>query len=141
MTTLPYDPPTDPERSNLMRRVRQRGTKAEDDVAGVLCALDIRFRRNVRTLPGSPDFANKSRKWALFVNGCFWHHHAGCTRATTPTRNRAFWRAKFEANVKRDRSKTGLLRRMGFSVLTVWECETRDKARLMRRFDELGRRR
>jgi DNA mismatch endonuclease, patch repair protein len=140
MKALPYKRPVDSARSALMRRVRQRGTKAEDEVAAVLRDLGIRFRRNVRSLPGSPDLANKSRKWAVFVNGCFWHRHQGCVRTTTPTRNRAFWLAKFAANTVRDKAKTMLLRSMGFKVVVVWECETADGARLRRRLGKLGER-
>lgn len=118
-----YDRPTDSARSDLMRRVRQRGTAAELRIAEILRELGLHYRKNVKTLPGSPDFANKSRKWALFVNGCFWHHHAGCVRATVPTRNRAFWLAKFAANQTRDAAEIFRLRQQGFRVLIVWECE------------------
>lgn len=123
MKTPPYNIKPDSARSALMRRVRQRGTKAETEVSAMLRGLGIGFRRNVRALPGSPDFANRSRKWALFVNGCFWHHHEGCFRATVPTRNCAFWTAKFSANRERDETKTRALRKMGFKVVVIWECE------------------
>lgn len=116
-------PPVDPERSALMRRVRQKRTTAEDLVAAALRDHGIAYRRNVRSLPGSPDFANKRRGWAIFVNGCFWHHHKGCKRATVPTRNREFWLEKFAANRKRDAAKVRALRRMGFRPYIVWECE------------------
>lgn len=137
MKRLGYEPPTDRARSELMRRVRQKGTKAEDQVAAVLRGLKIGFRRNVRSLPGSPDLANKSRKWAIFVNGCFWHRHKGCIRATTPKRNRPFWLAKFAANVVRDAQKTKALRSAGFRVFVVWECQACDEHRLRRRFESL----
>ena len=133
MKVLPYERPTDAARSDLMRRVRQRRTKPEDQVADILRSLGIRFRRNVRTLPGSPDFANKSRKWVVFVNGCFWHRHEGCVRTTTPTRNRAFWLAKFDANTVRDTKKTSLLRAMGFKIVVIWECEAAGNACVRRR--------
>ena len=116
-------PPTDAVRSDLMRRVRRRGTKAEQQVAEVLRGLGIFYRRNVLSLPGSPDFANKAHKWAVFVNGCFWHHHHGCSRATIPTRNRVFWTAKFSANRLRDAIKSEALVSMGFKVVVIWECE------------------
>lgn len=138
MKRLDYEPPTDRARSELMRRVRQKGTKAEDQVAAVLRDLDIRYRRNVRSLPGSPDFANKSRKWAIFVHGCFWHRHPSCKRTTTPSRNRSFWLAKFAANKARDKIKNRLLRSLGFEILTVWECEAADKALLRRRLSRVG---
>lgn len=138
MKALQYVPPTDPARSELMRRVRQKGTEPEDQVAAALRELGVRFRRNVRTLPGSPDFANKRRKWVIFVNGCFWHRHPRCHRATTPKRNRNFWLAKFAANVLRDAEKARLLRSAGFKVLVVWECETHSRTHLRRRLERLG---
>ncbi len=76
--------PSDPGRSALMGRVRQKGTEAELAVGRALRALGAAYRLNVETLPGSPDFANRKRGWAIFVNGCYWHHHRGCKRATVP---------------------------------------------------------
>jgi len=137
MNLVAYEKPIDPARSALMRRVRQKGTKAEDEVAEILRQLRLHFRRNVRSLPGSPDFANKTRHWAIFVNGCFWHRHKGCHRTTTPTRNRDFWLEKFAANVERDGIKARLLRAMGFRVVTIWECETRTPTKLRRRLQRL----
>ncbi len=137
MKALPYKRPTDLGRSELMRRVRSHGTKAEEEVGVVLRKLGIHFRRNVKALPGSPDFANQTRRWVVFVHGCFWHRHEKCIRTTTPTRNREFWLDKFEANRRRDRRKTRLLRAMGFRVLTVWECQTSDQVRLRQRLTKL----
>lgn len=132
-----YPLPIDPARSNLMRRVRRHGTKAEEEVAVVMRKLGLRFRRNVKALPGSPDFANKRRGWVVFVHGCFWHRHEGCIRTTTPTHNRKFWLEKFKANKRRDKSKARILRRMGFDVVTVWECEAQNPTRLERRLAKL----
>lgn len=115
-----------PERSALMRRVRQRNTPAELQVRRVLHAVGGRFRANVRDLPGSPDIANRVKRRAIFVHGCYWHRHQGCSRATLPSRNREFWQAKFADNVRRDRRKEQELRAFGFEVLTIWECETMD---------------
>jgi|SRR5271165_4171883 len=137
MKSVPYHRPTDPARSALMRRVRREGTRAEEEVACALRALNIRFSRNVKSLPGSPDFANQARRWTVFVHGCFWHRHEGCLRATTPTRNRDFWLEKFEVNKKRDRKKARLLRCAGFSVLTIWECQVGDQANISRRLARL----
>ncbi len=120
-----------------MQRVRQRRTKAEELVAIALRSLGLHYRRNVKGLPGSPDFANQRRGWAIFVNGCFWHHHKACPRATIPTRNRAFWMEKFAANRKRDASKIRLLRRSGLRVVLVWECEATNSRALFERFREL----
>lgn len=123
---------TDPKRRALMQRVRRSRTSAEDAVARVCRELGLHYRRNVRSLPGSPDLANKSKKWAIFVNGCFWHHHEGCKRATVPKRNREFWIEKFAANKKRDARKVQEMRELGFRVLAVWECEVEQAARLCR---------
>jgi DNA mismatch endonuclease (patch repair protein) len=128
----------DEKRSELMRRVRQKKTSAEESVAKALRLAGIGYRRNVSTLPGSPDFANKSRKWALFVNGCFWHHHSNCKRATIPKANQGFWREKFAANRKRDAVKLRLLRRIGYRVFLVWECEI-TQSDIGERLRDLGR--
>ena len=118
--------PDDPKRSALMARVRQRGTDAELTVGSALRQLGASYRLNVRKLPGSPDFANKARKWAIFVHGCFWHRHTGCVRATVPKTNEMFWRDKFAANRRRDAQAIRELRRLGFRVAIVWECEADD---------------
>jgi DNA mismatch endonuclease (patch repair protein) len=125
--------PTDPVRSALMKRVRQHKTHVEDVVAAALRTHNMHYRRNVRTLPGSPDFANKSKRWAIFVNGCFWHHHKHCVRGTVPTRNRAFWVEKFAANRRRDARKIKALREIGFNVAIIWECQGLDPPALERR--------
>ena len=106
-----------------MQRVRRSGTPAENEVARVCRELGITYRRNVKTLPGSPDLANKLRRWTIFVNGCFWHGHTGCKQATVPKRNNQFWTSKFEANRRRDAKKIRELRKLGYRVLLVWECE------------------
>ena len=115
--------PQSPERSALLGRVRQTKTAPEEVVAALLRAHGLAYRRNVRGLPGSPDFANRSKGWAIFVNGCFWHHHTGCRRATVPKNNRAFWSEKFAANRRRDAAKVRALRALGLTVLVIWECE------------------
>lgn len=124
---------TDPARRALMQRVRQKGTPAERTVASVCRDLGLGYRLNVKGLPGSPDIANKSQRWAIFVHGCFWHRHEGCPRATTPKRNARFWQDKFSANRKRDARKIETLRSVGFRVAVVWECETLDRGLLRRR--------
>lgn len=123
-------PPTDPARSELMRRVKGKGTAAELAVAAELRVRKASYRLNVRSLPGSPDFANKRRKWAIFVHGCFWHHHTGCRRATVPKTNVEFWLEKFRRNRERDASAIHALRRRGFRVGVIWECEIREAGRL-----------
>jgi DNA mismatch endonuclease (patch repair protein) len=94
----------------------------------------------VRSLPGSPDLANKTKMIAVYVHGCFWHRHQGCKQTTTPKDNAEFWRTKFEQNVARDRRKEEALRKLGFEVAVVWECEAGDEKRLDRTLRKVVRR-
>ena len=122
-----------------MRRVRQRGTAAERVVRRLLWSIGGRYRVNVVGLPGRPDIANRKKHRAIFVHGCFWHHHEGCSRAGLPSRNRTFWREKFASNRKRDEKKEDDLRRAGFDVLVIWECELGDQPALLHRLAEFWR--
>lgn len=106
-----------------MRSVRRSRTAPEEAVAQILRDLGIRTRRNVKGLPGTPDFANKRRRFAIFVHGCFWHGHPLCHLAKVPKRNREFWVAKLAANRTRDAEKVSALETMGLQVVTVWQCE------------------
>jgi DNA mismatch endonuclease (patch repair protein) len=110
--------------SARMAGVRQKATQPELLVASLLRRLGQRYRLNNRDLDGSPDFANRRGRWALFVHGCFWHRH-GCSATTTPTRNREFWEAKFARNLARDARCAEALRAAGYRVIVIWECETK----------------
>ena len=117
----------DAETSLRMAGIRQRDTAAEQIVRVILTRLGHAYRVSNRDLPGSPDVANRTRRWAVFVHGCFWHSHARCPRATVPKRNRRFWEEKFEANRERDTRAVASLRRLGYRVVVVWECEADKK--------------
>lgn len=135
---------TTPERSALMKRVRQHGTTPELAVRAVLTEIGARYRLNVEGLPGRPDIANRRRTKAIFVHGCFWHFHAACGRGRIPGRNREFWLEKLERNTERDRRKIEALRALGYEVLVVWECELKDYDPLRERlvefwFDRTGK--
>jgi DNA mismatch endonuclease (patch repair protein) len=106
-----------------MSKVRQTGTAPEVAIRRALSSLGHRYTLKNRDLPGSPDLANRSRKWAVFVHGCYWHRHAHCSRATTPKSNTAFWLAKFAANRARDAAAASALQDMQYNVVTIWECE------------------
>lgn len=122
-----------------MAGIRQKGTKIEAAVAMALRELGLHYRKNVKQLPGSPDFANQTRRWAVFVNGCFWHHHSGCPRATVPKSNSEFWRKKFHDNRRRDARAIRQLRQANYQVILIWECE-QDRLRLkLGEISEAGR--
>jgi len=128
---------TTPETSKRMGRIRRHGTTPELIARSVVSSLGARYTLKNRDLPGSPDLANRTRKFAIFINGCFWHRHTGCLRATVPKRNRQFWQAKFSRNVERDAFAAKALKKVGFDVAIIWECQLRNPAsvqRQMRRF-------
>ena len=120
------------ERSRLMGRIRSRGTKPEMRVAAALRFLSVKFRRHPK-LPGHPDFKLAEYHVVLFVHGCFWHRHRGCPRTRIPKSRIAFWTEKFRDNMARDRRSAVALRRLHYSVVVVWECETEKQERLLER--------
>jgi DNA mismatch endonuclease (patch repair protein) len=125
------------KRSEIMSRVRNRRTAAEDKVAALLRKLGIRYRRNVKNLPGQPDFMVRSRKTVIFVNGCLWHGHPNCNRAKLPDNNRTFWQRKITTNKRRDRRSAYKLRKEGWRVINVWQCRLRHPERVLHRLRRL----
>lgn len=121
---------TDPATSRRMARIRQRDTSAERLVCKGLRRLGLRFGTRNGDLPGSPDIANRARRWAVFVHGCFWHAHRGCAKATVPKRNRSFWLEKFSDNRTRDRRVVRALRARGYRALVIWQCEAENPRKL-----------
>jgi DNA mismatch endonuclease Vsr len=120
-----------------MSLVRQRGTSPELVVRQIVTALGARYRTCVKKLAGSPDLANQTKGWAIFVHGCFWHGHEGCRLATIPKSNRTWWEAKFAANRARDRRKRALLTRAGIRVATVWQCELKNPERVSKKLQKV----
>lgn len=112
-----------------MGRVGARDTKPEMRVRKLVHRLGYRFRLHRRDLPGTPDLVFPSRSKVIFVHGCFWHQHQ-CPRGSQPASNTEFWEAKLRKNVERDRKNIGELTAAGWSVLVVWECETKSSASL-----------
>jgi DNA mismatch endonuclease (patch repair protein) len=119
------EPKPDAARSALMARIGQKHTTPELAVRKLLRQLGYRYRLHDRRLPGTPDIRFPGRRKVIFVHGCYWHRHKGCARSTTPKTRRAFWNEKFEANIKRDRRNIRALKKLGWDVLVVWECESR----------------
>jgi DNA mismatch endonuclease, patch repair protein len=130
-----YDEPT----SRRLARFGHEASGPEWLVRRYLTAAGLRFRTRNRDLPGSPDLANRSRRWAVFVHGCVWHHHASCPRATVPSRNRTFWLSKFRDNRRRDRRVLLQLERVGFTVVVIWECEVMQPRVLRQRLSKVVR--
>lgn len=123
--------------SRRLAAVGSRDTAPELVVRRMLHGMGLRFRLHRRDLPGSPDVVLPKHRTVVFVHGCYWHRHAQCPYSQVPARNSEFWQAKFRRNVERDIENQRELRRLGWRVVTVWECETRNLARLERRLRRL----
>lgn len=135
---LVTDTLTKEERSERMARIRGANTEPELLVRRHLHALGLRFRLHDRLLPGKPDLVLPKYRTAVFVNGCFWHAHY-CQKGRIPGTRSDFWREKFERNHARDIRNARALRRLGWRVLTVWECSLASTSRRVRTLDILAR--
>lgn len=112
-------------RSRMMAGIRARDTRPERILRSSLHRRGLRYRLHVGKLPGKPDLVFPRFRAAIFVHGCFWHHHAGCRYASTPATRSEFWEAKFADNVARDIRNRASLQEMGWRVAVVWECALR----------------
>jgi DNA mismatch endonuclease (patch repair protein) len=123
---------TPQQRSFNMSQIRGKNTSPEMAVRSLLHSLGYRYRLHVPNLPGRPDIVLPKHRSVIFVHGCFWHMHRCRFGKVVPKTNAKFWRQKRMGNVERDRRQRRRLRKE-WSVLTIWECETRDLSKLMRK--------
>ena len=124
---------TEQKRKQIMASIKGRHTLPEKLVRRCLRKLGIKFRGNVKRLPGTPDIVILGSKKTVFVHGCFWHGHKGCPRATRPETNKSFWDKKIDGNIARDRRNLRELKSRGWSVLVIWQCQIKNEPVLMRR--------
>lgn len=121
------------KRSWIMSKVKSRNTKLEIAVRSLLHGMGYRFRLKTERIAGSPDLVLRRHGTLVFVNGCFWHGHDNCKKANIPKTNTAFWRDKIERNKKRDSVNYRWLKREGWKLLIIWECEFKDIDKLKER--------
>jgi DNA mismatch endonuclease (patch repair protein) len=122
---------TPAERSERMSRVRSKDTKPEMLVRSLVHRMGFRFRLHDKSLPGNPDLVFRSRRKIIFVHGCFWHRHGpNCEYTRWPKSKLDFWRPKLEQNHQRDKAVTRELRKLGWRVLVVWECQLKYSEKL-----------
>jgi len=110
-------------RRKVMRAIKSKNTKPEMAVRRLVHGMGYRYRLHRKDLPGKPDLTFGPRNKAIFVHGCFWHQHPGCRDARMPAKRLDYWEPKLTANVVRDARNLRLLRRLGWSVAVVWECQ------------------
>lgn len=134
LTPDDMDTRTPEQRRRIMQSVKQKNTKPELVIRQVLHRLGYRFRLHRKDLPGRPDIVLPRHRKAIFVHGCFWHWH-GCPKGQLPKSRLDYWLPKLEGNVNRDRTKMEQLELLGWSVLVVWQCETRDLDELAKRLE------
>jgi DNA mismatch endonuclease (patch repair protein) len=128
---------TNLKRSEIMSRVRNKKTGPEGIVAGMIRFLGVRYRRNVKTLPGQPDFFIRSANLAIFVHGCLWHGHENCNRGKLPATNREFWKKKIATNRTRDARVVRQLRKLGIHVMIIWQCKLRNPEQVTGRLKKM----
>ena len=113
-------------RSMNMSHIRSKNTKPEEIVRKYLFSKGLRYRKNVKKLPGCPDIVLKKYNAVIFVNGCFWHKH-DCGRFVWPSSNIEYWQRKIERNIERDQNNLKELKNIGWRVFIIWECELKKK--------------
>ena len=115
------------DRRVLMSKIKGKNTSIEVMCRKYLFSRGFRYRKNIRTLPGTPDIVLKKYKTVIFVNGCFWHHHEGCKKARIPKTHTDFWQKKIDRNIKNDQLHTQQLIELDWKVIVIWECELSKK--------------
>jgi DNA mismatch endonuclease (patch repair protein) len=117
-------------RRRAMASIPRKDTKPELVVRHLLRGLGVGYRLHSKDLAGRPDIVMRGRRKIIFVHGCLWHLHKGCSLARVPKSRPDYWPAKLARNRDRDTRNITQLRRQGWSVAVVWECETLDRKSL-----------
>jgi len=114
------------KRSEIMSKISGKETKPEILVRKYLFSEGFRFRKNDKRLPGRPDIVLPKYKIVIFIHGCFWHGHH-CKAAKLPETNKEFWKSKINSNIERDKKNQRELRKLGWKVIVIWQCELKNK--------------
>ena len=121
------------KRSEIMSRVKCKNTRPEMLVRRMIHGMGYRYRLHASDLPGKPDIVFRNRKKVIFVHGCFWHRHKNCKYSRLPKSRVTYWTEKLDKNRSRDRLNIARLRKGGWEVLVIWQCELRDIESLEKR--------
>jgi len=115
------------ERSLIMSKIRSKNTKPELVIRKLIWHLGYRYRIYYKNLPGKPDLVFVRKKKIIYIHGCFWHRHDGCSNANFPKSNTEYWIDKFRRNQERDMIICQKLNELGWKYLIIWECEVKNK--------------
>ena len=118
------------KRSDIRSPVTGTETTPDIIVRKYLFARGLRYRKNVKRLPGTPDIVLPKYKTAVFVNGCFWHGHKGCKYSHLPSTNFEYWEKKIADNIERDERKKRELEGLGYRVLIIWQCQLKSNTKI-----------
>jgi DNA mismatch endonuclease (patch repair protein) len=117
------------KRSEIMSKIRGVNTKPEIMVRQYLFSKGFRYTLHNKSLAGRPDISLKKYNCLIFINGCFWHGHLNCKIFSMPKTNKKFWQNKIETNINRDKRNLKELKRLGWKVIVIWECQLKNKRR------------
>jgi len=125
------------DRKELMALIKDKNTKPEIIVRKLLFHIGYRFRLHRKDLPGKPDITLAKYKTVIWVNGCFWHFHKNCSNGHIPKTNTEFWNTKIARNVERDKENKLKLKKLGWKVIIIWECELKDESKLINKLSRI----
>jgi len=125
------------KRSRIMSGIRRDETEPEILVRKFLFSQGFRYRKNDKRYPGTPDIVLPKYRTIIFVHGCFWHGHENCKAAALPKTRTEFWKEKIDGNIKRDSRDTEKLKSQGWTVITIWQCEMKNKESREERLEHL----
>lgn len=125
------------QRHYCMSKIRSKNTKPEKTVRNILDKLNLKYNIHTKKLLGTPDITIPEIKKIIFVNGCFWHQHKNCKRANMPKTNKEYWIKKLNRNIKKQNTDIKDLRKLGWSISVIWECQTKDETALTKKIKRI----
>jgi DNA mismatch endonuclease (patch repair protein) len=125
------------KRSQIMASISGKETKPEILVRSFLFKQGFRFRKNVKKLPGKPDIVLPKYQTVILLHGCFWHGHKKCKASALPETRKEFWKNKIKSNIDRDKRTIRSLKKTGWKVIIIWQCEIKTVIKREKRFEKL----
>ena len=127
---------TEKQRKHCMRQVKSKDTRPEIVVRKLISLMGYRYRLHRKDLPGCPDLVFSVGKKVIFINGCYWHRHTCKKGRSKPETNKDFWRTKFYRTKQRDKENRKKLKKLGWQILTIWECQIKNVEKLKKMVTE-----